>query len=178
MRKRLLLSIYFLLVVSILGCGYTTRGFLNPDYKSIFVKPVLNKLTFTKETQEYRDFRSIPPLLEDSFTKALISRFNLDGNLRVDREETADLILETEITDFLRETLRYTDQDRVQEYRLKIYFTYKLYDKNNNLIRKKSLVSDTTYTLEGKFAESEDSAISDLLDDAARRIVEDIVEEW
>jgi len=177
MKKVLLLSIFYLLSSTLSGCGYTTRGFLNPQYKSILVKPVVNKVSFTGETQEYRSFRSIPPLLEDSFTKALISRFNLDGNLRVVKEE-ADLILETEITDFLRESLRYNREDRIKEHRLKLYFSYKVYGKNGDLIRKNSLIADTTYALEGRLAKSEEEAILELLDDASRRIVEDIIEEW
>jgi len=170
---------YLLSVVCFSGCfGYTTQSFLNPEHKSIYIKPVINNMKFTGETQEYSKFRSMPPLLENSFTQALISRFNLDGSLKIVKEPDADLILECQINDFLRSTLRYDDQDRVEEYRLKIYFDYKLYDRGANLIRQGDMVADAEFAFVGSAARSEARAISELLDDASRRISEDITEVW
>ena len=148
------------------------------QYKSIYIRPVVTKVEFTKEDQEYSSFRSIPPFLDNSFTSALISRFNTDGNLKVAKQEGSDLVLECTITDFVRDTLRYDDQDRVEEYRLKIFFNYKLYDIKSQVIRKNNIVADSEYALMGTAARSESEALSELLDDASRRIVEDIVEMW
>ena len=169
---------YLLLAISYSGCGYTTRGFLDPQHRTIYVKPVVNSVKVTGETQEFTDFRSVPPFLEQSFTQALISRFGLDGNLKLVKEDAADLVLECTITDFVRSTLRYDDQDRVEEYRLKIYFNYKLFDRGGNVVGKNSLVADSEYALVGRLAKSENQAISELLEEAARKAVEDVIEAW
>lgn len=177
-KSIIITSLYTLVFVLFFGCGYTTRGFLNPEYKTIYVKPVVNTLRVTGETQEYSSFRSVPPFLEDSFTSALISRFNIDGNLRVVQKENADLILECEITDFLRSPLRYDDDDEIEEYRIKIFFRYDLYDSNNDLVEKRNLVANQEYALTGSAAISENQALSELLNDAARRVTESIIEIW
>lgn len=174
-RKAKLFFIIGLVFTFISGCGYTTRGSLDPAYKTIYVKPVVDKIEVTGETQEYSQFRSVPPLLDNSFTSALISRFNMDGNLKPIDKKTSDLVLETSITDYVRGGLRYDEDDDVEEYRLKLYFEYKLFDSEGELIRNGDLVADTEYNFN---TESESSAISELLDDAARRLVEHIIEAW
>ncbi len=171
----LICSLAFL-IAGVAGCGYTTRGFLNPEYKTIYVKPVDNRVRFTGESQEYGKYRSIPPLVEDRFTQAVLSRVNLDGTLKPSDRNNADLVLETQITDYVRDTLRYDDEDRIEEYRLKLYYTYQLYDSNQDLVNKSSLIADAEFVPGG--AGAEDEAVSILLEDAARRIVEDIIEIW
>ncbi len=160
------------------GCGYTTRGFLNPKYRTIYVAPVENKINITKETEEYSKYRSFPALIEDNFTSKIISRFNLDGNLRTTNEQSADLILKCVINDFVRDAIDYDDNDQVQKYRLKLNFTYTLLDSQGRVIKTRTITADENYNLTGAYAKSEDSALLDLLDDAGRRIVESIVERW
>jgi hypothetical protein len=108
----------------------------------------------------------------------LISRFSLDGNLRVTKEENADLIVECTITDYKQSTLRYDNDDRVEEYRLKLYYTYSLFDSVGDLVKKGRLVANSEYALVGAAARSQDQAIAELLEDAARRLVDDIIEAW
>lgn len=160
------------------GC-YSTRGFVNPKYRTIYVAPVKNKIKFTQETQEYSNYRSFPALFENDFTNALIDRFNLDGALKTDNRYFSQLRLETEITDYVRDVLRYNDNDSVEEYRLKLFFKYRLYDnRTNTLVKENSLIADTNYSLTGSGATTEEEALKDLFSDAARRLVEDITEAW
>ena len=160
------------------GCGYTTRGFIDPQYQSVYVQPVVNKVKVTGETQEFGDFRSVPAFLDQAFTRALIARFNLDGHLRVTKEENADLIVECTITDYKQGTLRYDNDDRVEEYRLKLYYTYRLLDSVGDVVKKGRLVANSEYALVGAAARSEEQAIAELLEDASRRLVDAIIEEW
>ena len=167
-----------LLILGFVGC-YSTRGFVDSKYKTIYVAPVQNKIKFTQETQEYSKYRSFPALFENNFTAELIDRFNLDGALKTDSRYFSQLRLETEIVDFVRDVLRYTDNDSVEEYRLKLFFKYRLYDnKTNELIKERSLISDANYSLTGSAATSEEEALKELFSDAARRLVEDITEAW
>lgn len=168
----------FLFILFFTGCGYTTQSLLNPAYKTIYISPAVSKIQFTGESQEYSKFRSVPPLLADRLTKSLISRFNLDGHLKTVKEGLSDLILTCEINDYVRDTLRYDDNNDVEEYRLKLYLTYSLIDKQGRVESKKRIVADTEYSLTGSAAKSEASALNDLVDDASRRVVEDIIEAW
>jgi len=169
----------FLVIFVFAGCGYTTRGFLNPEYKRIYVEPVKNKIDITNETAEYNSYRSYPPLIENDFTRNLISRFNLDGNLKTTNDkDKSQLDISCEITDFLREVVRSDDNDNVEAYRLKIFYRFYLYDSQGKLLKEVNLSTDKDYSLVGIYAKSEAKAISELLDDAARRVVESIVEEW
>lgn len=179
MKSRLRRYTQFIPLLFLLeACGYSTQGFVNIEHNSIYVKPVVNKIVFTGETQESSSYRSFPPLIENDFTRKIIDRFNIDGRLKPATQEDSELVVETQIKDFVRDAIGYTDNDQVREYRLKLYFTYSLYDKEGKLLRKKDLVADVEYPLEGVAAKTESQALNELLEDAARRLVESIIEVW
>ena len=94
------------------------------------------------------------------------------------KEENADLIVECTITDYKQGTLRYDNDDRVEEYRLKLYYTYRLLDSVGDVVKKGRLVANSEYALVGAAARSEEQAIAELLEDASRRLVDAIIEEW
>jgi len=160
------------------GCGYSTRGFLNPEYRTVHVKPVVNAVMFTDETQQLGEFRTIPPLIENTFTQALVDRFALDGGLRTVGLPAADLIVTTTITDYRREALRYTSDEAIEEYRILVEFRFIVATDEGTVIKDAALSADETYALTGSRARSENAAIEELMDDAARRLVESIVESW
>ena len=180
-KKYSLILVAFCFLLSLLGlsgCGYTTRGFLDPQYQTVYVKPVVSSVKVTGETQEFTSFRSVPPFLDQNFTRALISRFSLDGRLRVVKEHAADLIVECTVTDYRQTALRYDTDDSVEEYRLKLYYVYKILGPSGNVIKVSRLVANAEYALVGGLARSQDQATADLLDDAARKLVDEIIEEW
>jgi hypothetical protein len=180
MKNKLRLVPFYLVaffsIILVFGCGYTTRGSLNPEYKNIHIRPVKENIEFTGETQSYSGFRSVPPFLDNSFLAALISRFNLSGGLKVVNEKEADLILETEITDYVRGGLRYDDIDNIEEYRIKMNFKYKLLDRQNIIVKQSSLSANTEQNISA--GENQSQAVLDLVDIAARKLTEDIIESW
>lgn len=173
--KKILL---LLVLVSVSACGYTTRGFVDPRFKSVYVRPVVNDIKMTGETQENDKFRSVPPLLENEFTTALLDRFNLDGSLKVVDESRADLIVEASLLDYYRESIRFDDDEDIEEQRLKLIFTFDTYDSSGELIKSKKISANEDYATSGSNARTEEAAINDLMEDAARRLVEDIIEAW
>jgi len=175
-----LVSGFWLLVTLIAGCGYTTRSFIHSQYKKIYIQPFTNKIDITTEASEHRRLITYYPLLETNITSKVIEQFILDGNLRVVREEGADCVLESELIDFRRDTLRYTETDEPKEYRLTLAVNLSLWTKNKEKIiwQEKNFLGDTTYFVTGSLAKSEISAIDDAIKDLARRIVERTVEEW
>lgn len=179
MYKRIKSVFIFSVVLSLVaGCGYTTRGFIDPRYKTVYVRPAVNDIEITGETQENDKFRSIPPLLENYLTSSLLDRFNLDGILKVVEESKADLLVETTLKDYYRESIRYNDDDDIEEQRIKLIYEFSLFGSDGALIKTKRIVANEKFATTGANARTEESALDDLMDDAARRLVEDIVEAW
>jgi len=171
-------TIYYLLSTIFMGCGYTTRSLISSKYKNIYVEHFENKIDIAKETESIRRYKLYYPLLEQNIWKAVIDRFNLDGNLRVSPKESADLILKCSLLDFRRDALRYEDNDEVEEYRISITVELELKDKNDKVLKKTNIVGDATYFLTGPHAKAEPLAIEDAIQDVSRRIVEQVVEIW
>ncbi len=185
MKKNKFLQIVFLvsalwLLVSIIpGCGYSTRSLISQlGYRTIYVRPFINKIDITSETSVARRYKTYYPLLENDITSKVINRFISDGNLRLAKEEEADLILDGELTDYRRDALRYTNEqdEEVEEYRITIVVRLKLHDVLGETLlwEAGSFCGDATYLTEG----SESSAISEAVDDLARRIVNSIIDIW
>ena len=164
----------------LVGCGYTTRSLVALKYKTVHVKPFINKMDITAESQNYRNYRKYYPLLESDITHKIISRFIFDGNLKVISSEMADLVLIGELIDYNRYVLRYTDNNDVEEYRviLKVNLTMKDTKKGEILWQENGFTGETTYFTTGASAKTEETAIQDAIEDLARRVVERTIEEW
>ena len=181
MKKKLFLYIInYLLLVTIAGCGYTTRSMISNKFRTIYVVPFVNKVDITREIDVASKYRIYRPMLETDITKNVINKFLSDGNLRPVKEESADLILKGELIDYRKDPLRYSDSDDVTEYRINLVVNISLFDKKENKLvwEEKGFTGDTAYFTSGTLAKSEDTAVNDALTDLARRIVERTVEQW
>ncbi|PIU41809.1 MAG: hypothetical protein COS99_03285 [Candidatus Omnitrophica bacterium CG07_land_8_20_14_0_80_42_15] len=179
MKKILLLALVLLFTIS--GCGYTTKSLLAPHLRTVYIEPVINKIDFTRETTYDNRLSIYRPGLERDLTKTLKERFIFDGNLKVVNEkEKADSELMCEVVDFLKEPLQYTDDQNVDEYRLKIIVNIKFTDLSNNvvLVDEKSFAGESTYTITGTLAGTESGTEQNAITDLARRVVEKIIEGW
>ena len=177
-----LLTTYSLLLTTFMGCGYTTRSLISKDYRTIYVRPFVNKIDITQEASVARKYQIYHPLLEKDITRQVINQFILDGNLRIVNEGGADLVLEGELIDYRRDALRYTGQnnEEIEEYRISLGVNLRLYDTRREamLWEVKNLIGDTTYFTQGSLAKSESAAINESIDDLARRVVNRVVEVW
>lgn len=177
--KRLLIGVALLLPVAVSGCGYTTRSAIT-SFRTIYVEPFKNKISYASEFSEQRNIRDYFPLLEVKITTATVDRYLFDGNLKVVKEENADVVLRGELLDYVRDVLRYDDNNNPLEYRINLVVNLSLWDnKENKLLWQEShFVGDTTYFTSGSLAKSESTAVNDAVTDLARRIVEYTVEQW
>lgn len=84
------------------------------------------------------------------------------------------------MVEFRRDPLRYTDNNDVEEYRINIVVNLSLWDNRENKLiwQENNFTGDTTYFTTGQLAKPEDTAVSDAINDLARRIVERTVEQW
>ena len=172
-----------LLLLTIVGCGYTTRGFIYAE-DTIIIKPVINKIDITSESRKYSDYTSFPILIENRLTNEIVSKFNIDGNLKVVSEGLNTLKLVCAVNNYSKETLRYTDTDDVSELRLRLHVHMKLTSGAGKILKDKNITGETTYyreTTETTYyitGANESAAQVDLIDDTARRICEAVTEEW
>lgn len=171
------ISIFFLSLALVSGCGYSTRSLLPGSYQNLFVEPIKNNVTYTTERQ-----RNIYlPLLEVKVRNAIVNRYIFDGNLNIaNNAETADLVLKGELNGFEREVLRYTENNDVQEYRIRITISLALIDTGTGkpVWEEPGFVGETTYFPVGSQAKSESAAVEDALLDLSRRVVERTIEDW
>ncbi len=180
MKKIILLAANCSLLVSVFGCGYTTRSLISNKFRTIYITPFVNKIDITRDTDVANRYKINRPMLETEITKSAVNKFLFDGNLKPVKQENADLTLKGELVEFRRDPLRYTDNDDVEEYRLNLVVNIKLWDnKEDKLVwEENGFTGDTTYFVSGSQAKSENTAINDAVADLSRRIVERAVEQW
>ena len=173
--------IYALLTMFLAGCGYTTGSVLPAHIRTIYVKPFSNEIDITKEVTDIDRYKIYRPTLEIDITKAVVNRFLYDGTLRVVEEKDADVVLSGAIISFKREPLRYTEDDEIEEYRLRIAAKVVFEDRRKEKILWEETVSNrktNTYFTQGSEAKSEIEALDETIEDVAKRIVNRTVEAW
>lgn len=163
------------------GCGYTTHAYVAlTGYRGIYVAPFANKVDTTSEFSQGRRFKTYFPLLENTVTNAVINRYKIDGNLKIVKEETADLILRGELINYRRESLRNSSADTPEEYRVNLYVNMTLTEAATGKVvwEYKDFAGEATYYTTGSYTKTESQALEDATKDLARRIVEATVEVW
>jgi hypothetical protein len=178
MNKKIKIFIASLLLLS--GCGYTSRSLITNKYRTIYISPFENKIDITKDTDVSSKYKIYRPMLETDITRSVVNKFLMDGNLKPVNQENPDLILKSQLVEFRRDPLRYTDADEIEEYRLNLVVNIGFWDTKENkpLWEENGFTGDTTYFVIGPLAKSEDTAIKDAIADLSRRIVERAVEQW
>lgn len=170
--------IFFLAIAAafLSGCGYTTGSMLPSNYRTIAIEPFKNSIAYLNE-----NVRTLyVPLLEVKAHDAIVSRFEIDGHLKISRSDRATLILKGELIAFDREEVRLIDADNVEQYRLRITVSLVLIDpaSGEELWREPGFAGEATYYTSGPLAKSEDTAMQETLTDLSRRVVERTLENW
>ena len=179
MKNFIRISAVFLVCVCFSGCGYTTQS-LSPILSSIhtiYIEPFVNSVDYGTLRG---DKNLYIPMLEVKATNQTIDRFIYDGNLKVSKEDEADVILKANLINYRRDALRYDDDDNAQEYRVSVVVSLVLWDVANNepLWVESSFAGDATFFESGSAATSESAAVDEAVKDLAKRIVERTVEDW
>jgi len=162
------------------GCGYTRSSIIASGAKSIHISNFINKIKLTEEVTDKRMYIGYRSGMELDITRETIDKFILDGNLKVTNLKEADLILDGQLVDFIKEALRYDVNDNIIEYRVKVVVDIRLYKPSENKIiwEEKHFTGESTYRMTGEYARSEEAAVRDAIKDLATRIVERTVEGW
>lgn len=176
-----LIAVLSVLYIFMGGCGYTTHAYVaTTGYRTIYVAPFLNKVNTTSEFSEGSHFKAYFPLLENTITNAVVDRYSRDGNLKIVKEEDADLVLKGELANYRRDDMRTGTSDNPEEYRITLFVNLKLVDNKTKKVvwEKFEFAGDASYFTTGNFVKSESQALQDATSDLARRIVELTVEAW
>jgi len=179
MKKTSSLITFFFLLAAVSGCGYSVRT-LSPYLSSkdtIYVAPFENTVDYSSESKQKNLYI---PLMEVKITNEVTNRFIFDGNLKIDKEENADLVLKGKLLNYRRDVLRYDDNDDAEEYRISITVSLVLWDSatEEEVWVESGFIGDATYFLIGPNATSESSAIDEAVKDLSKRIVDRTIEDW
>ncbi len=156
------------------GCGYTRHNSLPQNYKSIYVKTVLNKIPINQ-------LIAYKPGLEIDITNAVVRRLQRDGNLKVARRpEDADLVWEADLVHFDQEGVRFSRLDTTQELRIYLILSMRLIERasGQTLWEEQNFTGDEDYFISQIRDQARDEAADHAVDRLARNVVDRIVEDW
>ncbi len=155
------------------GCGYTRQSVLPQGIKTIYVATVKNEIPIER-VNVYQ------PGLEMMITNAVTRRLERDGNLKVVPEEQADAVLESSLTNFEQEGLRFTSLESVEEYRFFVVLSMKLVNRKTGDIfwQEPNFSGDAEYFVNTVRSISREEAAQRAVERLARNVVDRIVEDW
>jgi Lipopolysaccharide-assembly len=161
------------MAIALSGCGYTRQTVLPRNIKTIYVETVKNKLDM-EEVFAYHQG------LEMDITNAVIRRFQVDGTVKVAKQETADAILKTDLLAYEQEGLRYDQLEEVKEYRLFIVVRLRLVDaKTGDLIwEEPNFTGDNEYYVSEVTSLAEQKAAQNVVEKLAFNVVDRVVQDW
>ncbi|MBU4312916.1 MAG: hypothetical protein KJ706_09390 [Candidatus Omnitrophica bacterium] len=169
----------FALCAMLCSCGYTTGAVLPSDIKTVHVAIFKNSIDITKEISAKDKYEVYRPNLEVDLRDEIVERFFLDGHLKVAKQGSSGAILTGEITHYRKAPLRYQNEE-VREYRISLVCDFRLMDSSGSeaLVEMDQVTGDATYFTTGSLQKSETAALTDAMQDLARRIVNRVVENW
>jgi outer membrane lipopolysaccharide assembly protein LptE/RlpB len=150
------------LLVAVTGCGYSVRGHLPPDIKTVAI-PVFGN-------------RTTKPAVETEMTRALADAFTTDGRLRVVSRDVADALLEGEVTSYELLSIAFDPQANVRLYRLLVTMNVRFRDarRNSVLFQQEGLSEKADFRVSGQVSETigrEEIALRSATQDIARAVV-------
>lgn len=164
-----------------LGCGITSQSFLTQAAgKKIFVQDVENTMDVVSERNDFSQHRSIPPGLERRLRVEIINRLQTEGYLKVvNSKQDADIVLKTQITDYLREAVTVKDNNVIEDYRLIITGSAMFSDTHTNgEISKIQFTADSSYEIGSSRDSNSTSAVDLLISRAARKVADALLDQW
>lgn len=150
----------FLAVLTLSGCGYSTRGNLPEHIKSVAVPIFKNRTTQGG--------------LETVITSGVVNA--LTGRLKVVPIEQADSVLDGEILSYGAQGIAFTSQAAITSYRITYVFKVQFRDLRRNTIlwEEPALTATSDFAVQGGVADSiarEVGASGQIAEDVGRRIV-------
>ena len=155
-------SIILLIAALVGGCGYSVRGHLPDDVRTVAVPILVN--------------RTMKPAVETEMTRAIATAFATDGRLKVVSRDDADALLEGEVTAYELVSIAFDPAANVRLYRLIVTMNVRFRDvrRNTLLFRQEGLSEKADFRVAGAVSEtisSEEIALRAATLDIARAVV-------
>jgi outer membrane lipopolysaccharide assembly protein LptE/RlpB len=144
------------------GCGYSVRGHLPADVRTVAIPVLANRTT--------------KPAVETEMTRALADAFATDGRLKVVARDAADSLLEGEVTSYELVSIAFDPAANVRLYRLVVTLNVRLRDvrRNTLLFDGQGLSEKADFRVSGTVSETisrEEIALRAATLDIARAVV-------
>jgi hypothetical protein len=144
------------------GCGYSVRGHLPTDVRTVAIPVLTNRTT--------------KPAVETEMTRALADAFATDGRLKVVSRDAADSLLEGEVTSYELVSIAFDPEANVRLYRLVVTLNVRLRDvrRNTLLFDGRGLSEKADFRVSGAVSETisrEEIALRTATLDIARAVV-------
>ena len=144
------------------ACGYSVRGHLPADVKTVAIPILANRTT--------------KPAVETEMTRALADAFATDGRLKVVSRDVADALLEGEVTGYELVSIAFDPAANVRLYRLVVTLNVRLRDvrRDTLLFNGQGLSEKSDFRVSGAVSETisrEEIALRAAALDIARAVV-------
>ena len=150
------------LAVLLGGCGYTVQGTLPSHINTVAVPIFLN--------------RTAEPAIEGFITRAVVEAFSTNGRLKVVGRESADAILDGEITGYNVVSIAFDRDANVRLYRLVVRVNLRMRDvrRNTVLFEQNDVREQADFRVQGTVSQTisrEETALRAAAVDIGRSIV-------
>ena len=151
------------------GCGYSLRGNLPPDVKTVGV-PIFRNLT-------------AEPAVEGFITRAIVEAFVRNGRLRVVTPAEADAILDGEVTGYTVVATAFNPNENITAYRLVVTLnlTFRDVKRKSILFQQVGLQEQADFRVLGQVSQTisrEEAAVSQAAVQIARTVVNLAIERF
>jgi len=144
------------------ACGYSFRGTLPSDVRTVAVPIFLN--------------RTSEPGVESIITRAVVQAFATNGRLQVVRVADADAVLEGEVTSYSVSAIAFDETLNVQQYRLVVVLNLRMRDvrRKDVLFQQNAVTEQADFRIQGPVSATiarEETALGQAAGEIARSIV-------
>jgi len=154
-------GVCFVLIWWISCCGYSTRSLLPAHLQTVHVTLIANK--------------TLKPGLDELATQQVIRAIGSGSNLRITDKQSADLVIEGDVSGFSKTPYTYTSDQNVTDYKITVALKVRCVDVARNEVFWEGTVSDwATYSA---YAD-EDGAIDEAMKKTAELLVVKILTNW
>lgn len=159
LTRTLVLGTWFLALVVMSCCGYSTRSLLPNYMKTVHVKLFENN--------------TLKAGLDEVATNNVVDAVKSGSGLRLTNESSADIVIEGGVSGYSKDPYTYTSAQEVIEYKLTVKFTARCIDQVRNEIFWEGSVSDFV-----TYQSNEEQAIIDASKKTAEKLVNTILTNW
>ncbi len=165
-------SLSLLFALFLAGCGYSFHS-IDPSLSTLYVSKVKNKVTISSDYSATDDIKKYYPNLEVYLRQKIIDRFIFEGQLSLVNSDSADIVIDADLVNYLKEPLTYNSSEEITRWRIKIGLNVRIKIKGKEII--KSIYGEYTYD---PSLISERLAIDKAMEDLAKNLADIVLNTW